>query len=195
MSALPVDTTSDVVAGNDRALDVIDALVTRTGEGPWGVRGELADHVGASRITANRVLQGLTARGLGHGHRWRRLHLWCCGCGFCRTARYQTHPALGGARNIIGRLGGAPDATVMVALQSAQRAMAFIAQGKHQRPGPIRYHLIPGISLPLHAGAAGLVISPPWASTPWTATASSTVQSGNDHRLATPAAELDKAGQ
>ena len=31
MTALPIDTASEVVAGNDRALDVIDALVTRTG--------------------------------------------------------------------------------------------------------------------------------------------------------------------
>ena len=49
------------------------------------------------------------------------------------------------------------DATVMVALQSAQRATAFIAL-VHERPGPIRYHLIPGMTLPLHAGAAGRAI-------------------------------------
>ena len=29
MTALPIDTAPEVVAGNDRALDVIDALVTR----------------------------------------------------------------------------------------------------------------------------------------------------------------------
>ena len=45
----------------------------------------------------------------------------------------------------------------MVALQSAQRTTAFIAL-VHERPGPIRYHLIPGMTLPLHAGAAGRAI-------------------------------------
>ena len=45
----------------------------------------------------------------------------------------------------------------MVALQSTQRSTAFIAL-VHERPGPIRYHLIPGMTLPLHAGAAGRAI-------------------------------------
>jgi DNA-binding IclR family transcriptional regulator len=45
----------------------------------------------------------------------------------------------------------------MVVLQSAQWTTAFIAL-VHERPGPIRYHLIPGMTLPLHAGAAGRAI-------------------------------------
>ena len=155
MTALPIDTPPEVVAGNDRALDVIDALVARSGEGPWGVR-ELADHVGASRSTVNRVLQGLTARGLATadaagaytvGPRLRVL----------TNALFEAHPTLGGARDIIAELGAACEATVMVALQSAQRTTAFIAL-VHERPGPIRYHLIPGMTLPLHAGAAGRAI-------------------------------------
>ena len=101
MTALPIDTAPEVVAGNDRALDVIDALVTRIGDSPWGVR-ELADHLGASRSTVNRVLQGLTARGLATadaagaytvGPRLRVL----------THALFETHPTLGGARDIIGR--------------------------------------------------------------------------------------------
>ena len=101
MTALPIDTAPAVVAGNDRALDVIDALVTRIGANPWGVR-ELADHLGASRSTVNRVLQGLTARGLAAvdsagaytvGPRLRVL----------TNALFEAHPTLGGARDIIGR--------------------------------------------------------------------------------------------
>jgi DNA-binding IclR family transcriptional regulator len=156
MTAVPTDTApAEVVAGNDRALDVIDALVTRTGAAAWGVR-ELGDHLGASRSTVNRVLQGLTARGLATvdaagaytvGPRLRVL----------THALFETHPTLGGARDIIAELGTACEATVMVALQSAQRTTAFIAL-VHERPGPIRYHLIPGMTLPLHAGAAGRAI-------------------------------------
>ena len=155
MTASPIDTTPAVVAGNDRALDVIDALVTRSGAGPWGVR-ELADHLGASRSTVNRVLQGLAARQLAAvdsagayavGPRLRVL----------THTLFEVHPTLGGARDIIGELGTACEATVMVALQSPERATAFIAL-VHERPGPIRYHLIPGMTLPLHAGAAGRAI-------------------------------------
>ncbi len=155
MTALPIDTVADVVAGNDRALDVMDALVTRTGgEGLWGVR-ELADHLGASRSTVNRLLQGLTVRGLAAetggaytvGPRLRVL----------THALFDNHQALGRAQDIIGPLGTACDATVMVVLQSAQRSTAFIAL-VHERPGPIRYHLIPGMTVPLHAGAAGRAI-------------------------------------
>ncbi len=184
MTALPIDTVADVVAGNDRALDVMDALVTRTGgEGLWGVR-ELADHLGASRSTVNRLLQGLTVRGLATetggaytvGPRLRVL----------THALFDNHQALGRAQDIIGPLGTACDATVMVVLQSAQRSTAFIAL-VHERPGPIRYHLIPGMTLPLHAGAAGRAILERGGHRRPGRSRTTAVQRRNDHRPATAA--------
>ncbi len=54
---------TEAVAGNDRIIAVLDALITRPAGDGWGVR-ELADAVGASRSTVNRILQGLAERGL-----------------------------------------------------------------------------------------------------------------------------------
>lgn len=155
MTVDEVARTAGVVAGNDRALDVLDALISRTGAEPWGVR-ELAAEVGASRSTVNRVLQGLAGRRLAHadsngaysvGPRLRVL---------ARTL-YDHHPALGGATNVLEQLASACDATVMVVLHGPDPAQAFVAR-VHDRPGPVRYHLVPGMALPLHAGAAGRAI-------------------------------------
>lgn len=165
MTALPLDATTDLVAGNDRALDVIDALVTRagvvgaggtaaaTGAAAWGVR-ELAEHLQANRSTVNRALQGLTARHIarevnGSYTIGRRLQV-------LMKALFRRHRALGPARDALAQLGTECDATAMLAVQGAD-GEAFAAL-VHARPGPVRYNLTPGMTLPLHAGAAGRAI-------------------------------------
>ena len=148
-----------MVIGNDRALDVIDALVeragTESGAGAWGVR-ELAQHLQANRSTVNRVLQGLTAGELaqaddnGNYAVGRRLRV-------LMHSLYLRHASLGRARKALDRLGDRCEATAMLAIQGPQDGRAFAAL-VHARPGPVRYNLTPGMSLPLHAGAAGRAI-------------------------------------
>lgn len=165
MTAVPLTATTELIAGNDRALDVIDALITRAGvvgvggnaaamgAAAWGVR-ELAEHLRANRSTVNRALQGLAARHIArevHGGYTigRRLQVLTSGL-------YRRHRALGPAREALADLGGQCDATAMLALQGAD-GEAFAAL-IHARPGPVRYNLTPGMTLPLHAGAAGRAI-------------------------------------
>ena len=143
------------VAGNDRIVAVLDALVTRPIGDGWGVR-ELADAVAASRSTVNRILQGLVERGLARvdanaiysvGPRLRVL----------AKVLHDRHPLLRGAPPVMHELSRTADATVMLAVHGPRPDAAFIALLR-QQPGPIRYHLEPGMELPLHAGAAGRAI-------------------------------------
>jgi DNA-binding IclR family transcriptional regulator len=147
--------SAGAVAGNDRIVAVLDALITgHRGQG-WGVR-ELAEAVGLSRSTVNRILQGLTGRGLARvdanstysvGPRLRVL----------ATVLHDRHPLLRGAPQVMDELSRAADATVMLAVHGPRPDTAFIALLR-QQAGPIRYHLEPGMELPLHAGAAGRAI-------------------------------------
>ncbi|SHN60986.1 transcriptional regulator, IclR family [Geodermatophilus obscurus] len=143
------------VAGNDRIVAVLDALVTRPIGDGWGVR-ELADAVAASRSTVNRILQGLVARGLARvdanaiysvGPRLRVL----------AKVLHDRQPLLRGAPPVMHELSRTADATVMLAVHGPRPGAAFIALLR-QQSGPIRYHLEPGMELPLHAGAAGRAI-------------------------------------
>ncbi|MBM7804478.1 DNA-binding IclR family transcriptional regulator [Geodermatophilus bullaregiensis] len=143
------------VAGNDRIIAVLDALITRPIGDGWGVR-ELADAVAASRSTVNRILQGLAERGLARvdanatysvGPRLRVL----------AKVLHDRHPLLHGALPLIEELSQTADATVMLAVHGPRPGAAFIALLR-QQPGPVRYHLEPGMELPLHAGAAGRAI-------------------------------------
>jgi len=59
-SQLPPETATNSHA---RLIDVVDALIRRTGAEPWGVR-ELAADLGESRTTVNRILGALVERGL-----------------------------------------------------------------------------------------------------------------------------------
>jgi Transcriptional regulator len=53
--------------GHARVADVLEALALRDGEEPWGVR-ELAESLGESRSTVNRILVGLTQLELAREH-------------------------------------------------------------------------------------------------------------------------------
>ena len=143
------------VAGNDRIVAVLGNLIDRHRDEGWGVR-ELAEAVGLSRSTVNRILQGLAERGLARvdtnatyfvGPRLRVL----------AKVLHDRHPLLRGAPQVMDELSRAADATVMLAVHGPRPDTAFIALLR-QQPGPIRYHLEPGMELPLHAGAAGRAI-------------------------------------
>jgi DNA-binding IclR family transcriptional regulator len=142
-------------AGNDRIVAVLDALTDRHRDRGWGVR-ELADAVGLSRSTVNRILQGLVERGLARvdsnatyfiGPRLRVL----------AKVLHDRHPLLRAAPAVMEELSRTADATVMLAVHGPRPDVAFIAL-LHQQAGSIRYHLEPGMDLPLHAGAAGRAI-------------------------------------
>src|SRR4029079_10548433 len=70
---------------------------------------------------------------------------------------HDRHPLLRAAPQVMDELGRTADATVMLAVHAPRHDSAFIALLRRQ-PGPIRYHLEPGMELPLHAGAAGRAI-------------------------------------
>jgi DNA-binding IclR family transcriptional regulator len=153
--AAVTEQSTGAVAGNDRIVAVLDTLITRHHDEGWGVR-ELADVVGLSRSTVNRILQGLTERGLARvdvnasysaGPRLRVL----------AKVLHDRHPLLRGAPPVLAELSRAATATVMLAVHGPRPDVAFIAL-LHEHPGPIRYHLEAGMELPLHAGAAGRAI-------------------------------------
>jgi DNA-binding IclR family transcriptional regulator len=143
------------VAGNDRIVAVLDALIDRHRAQGWGVR-ELADAVGLSRSTVNRILQGLAERGLARAD---------ANAAYSMGPRLQVlakvlhdrHPLLRAGPGVMDELSRSADATVMLAVHGPQLDVAFIAL-MHQQVGSIRYHLEPGMELPLHAGAAGRAI-------------------------------------
>jgi len=146
--------STGAVPGNDRMIAVLDALIGQRNDG-WGVR-ELADAVNLSRSTVNRILQGLTERGLARvdanatyfvGPRLRVL----------AKVLHDRHPVLRGAPPVMDELSRAADATIMLVVHGPQPDSAFIALLR-QQAGPILYHLEPGMDLPLHAGAAGRAI-------------------------------------
>jgi DNA-binding IclR family transcriptional regulator len=150
------------VAGNDRIVAVLEQLVSQGSDHAWGVRA-LADQLGESRSTVNRVLQALVDEGFAStsdgpasaganaaytvGPRLRVL----------AGALHRTHPLLSDTPVIAQHLSRSTDATVVVALHAAPKPLAFVAVA-HQRPGPVRYALEPGDLVPLHAGATGRAI-------------------------------------
>ncbi len=142
--------SDSAVAGNERIVEVLHALVTRPE--PTGVR-ELALALNASRSTVNRVLQALEEHALaavsGNGNYQvgPRLRVLA-------AALHTRHPLLRNAGAVIERLGEQSDATVLIALHDAPRPRVVVISC-HRRPGPIKYLLEPGTVLPLHAGATG----------------------------------------
>ncbi|WP_411730501.1 IclR family transcriptional regulator [Paeniglutamicibacter sp.] len=140
----------EVVAGNERILAVLHALVTRNE--PTGVR-ELAQVLGASRSTVSRVLLGLVEHGLATatpqgtyevGPRMRVLG----------AALHARHPLTRAAGGIIEHLAEDSDSTVLAAVHDAPRPQVAVIVSR-RRPGPVTYHLDPGTIVPLHAGATG----------------------------------------
>lgn len=59
-SHVPAETAT---SSHARLIEVVDALIRRTGAEPWGVR-ELAADLGESRTTVNRILAALVERGM-----------------------------------------------------------------------------------------------------------------------------------
>lgn len=142
--------SESAVAGNERIVEVLHVLVTKTEA--TGVR-ELAQTLGASRSTVNRVLQSLEEHGLasvsGSGNYQVGPRLRVLG-----AALHARHPLLRRAADVLACLGDKSDATVLVALHDAPRPRAVVVACR-RRPGPIKYLLEPGTVLPLHAGATG----------------------------------------
>ncbi|GGG61696.1 hypothetical protein GCM10011374_25980 [Kocuria dechangensis] len=140
-------------SSNDRIVEVLHALVTR--EQATGVR-ELAEALGASRSTVNRILLGLvdqefalpTAAGAYRvGPRLRVL----------AAALHARHPLLASAGDVLEELAEQSEATVIVAVHDAPRPQAVVI-ARRRHPGPVEYSLEPGTVLPLHAGATGRAI-------------------------------------
>ncbi|MDP9696119.1 UNVERIFIED_ORG: DNA-binding IclR family transcriptional regulator [Arthrobacter globiformis] len=142
--------SESAVAGNERIVEVLHALVTQTEA--TGVR-ELAQALGASRSTVNRVLLSLEEHGLasvsGNGNYQVGPRLRVLG-----AALHARHPLLHHAGTVLEKLGEQSDATVLIALHDAPRPRAVVVACR-RRPGPIKYLLEPGTVLPLHAGATG----------------------------------------
>jgi DNA-binding IclR family transcriptional regulator len=144
---------NEAVAGNDRILSVMHALVTRTE--PSGVR-ELALALGASRSTVSRVLLGLveqeiaSATARGNYEAGPRLKV-------LGAALHRRHPLLRSAGNLIEELAEQSDSTVLAAVHDAPRPQAVVLVSR-RRPGPVTYTLEPGTIVPLHAGATGRAI-------------------------------------
>jgi DNA-binding IclR family transcriptional regulator len=142
--------SESAVAGNERIVEVLHALATQIEA--TGVR-ELAQTLGASRSTVNRVLQSLEEHGLasvsGSGNYQTGPRLRVLG-----AALHARHPLLRQAADVLACLGDKSDATVLVALHDAPRPRAVVVACR-RRPGPIKYLLEPGTVLPLHAGATG----------------------------------------
>ncbi|ELB95151.1 IclR family transcriptional regulator C-terminal domain-containing protein [Rhodococcus opacus] len=142
-------------AGNDRIVATLNELACRPDGAPWGVR-ELAETLGGSRSTVNRILQHLSEQGLasrdanGNYTAGPRLRVLANGL-------LDRHPLLGSARSIIDTLARSCDATALLALYDPSAGRCFVAMVT-VAPSPVRYNLGPGTVIPLHAGAAGRAI-------------------------------------
>ena len=147
--------SAGAVAGNDRIVAVLDALITgHRGQG-WGVR-ELAEAVGLSRSTVNRILQGLTARGLARVDANSTYSGGAAATGSCQGAARPSPPAAwctaGDGRAQPGRRRH----------RHARRARPAARHRVHRTAAPAgRPDPLPPrtrMELPLHAGAAGRAI-------------------------------------
>ncbi|GAA1871698.1 hypothetical protein GCM10009836_60680 [Pseudonocardia ailaonensis] len=152
---MTTDTSTPVtIAGNDRIIQVLDALVRRGSQG-WGVR-ELSTALDASRTTVHRALLGLAdselaaadpAGNYSIGPR-ARVHA---------ALLHRRHPLLVHAPSILETLSRTADATALVGVLGPDDDQAFVAAIR-EREGPMRYQFHAGAPLPLHAGAVGRAI-------------------------------------
>ncbi|PQP20833.1 IclR family transcriptional regulator [Rhodococcus opacus] len=142
-------------AGNDRIVATLHELAVRPNGAPWGVR-ELAETLGSSRSTVNRILQHLSEQALasrdGNGNYTAGPRLRVLA-----NRLLDRHPLLGNARSIVDTLARSCDATALLALYDPSAGQCFVAMVT-MAPGPVRYNLGPGTVIPLHAGAAGRAI-------------------------------------
>jgi DNA-binding IclR family transcriptional regulator len=140
--------------GSKEVVAVIEAVIGRAGYG-WGVR-ELAEELGASRSTVNRILSRLVEERLVSrdvsgayivGPRLKVLS----------AALQEGHPLCAEGRKILARLSRASGATALMAVESGNPEQCFVLASV-EPDAPVRYTLPPGTNLPTHAGALGLAI-------------------------------------
>lgn len=140
--------------GSIEVFEVIEALIGRVGYG-WGVR-ELAEHLGASRSTVNRILAKLVEERLVSrdvsgayivGPRLKVLS---------RTL-HEHHPLFSDGARILSQLSKETGATALLAVASHQPEECFVLISS-EPDSPVRYTLTAGTRLPTHAGALGLAI-------------------------------------
>ncbi len=140
--------------GVSATLAVMDALIARA-DGAWGVR-ELAEHLGMSRTTTNRVLSQLSEEGLATktadssyavGPRLSVLS----------SVLHRLYPVLDRGRAALDAIRRKTGGTVFMSVQAASGQSCFIAL-ESESETPVRYRISPGDVLTTHAGAAGLTI-------------------------------------
>jgi DNA-binding IclR family transcriptional regulator len=135
-------------------FSVVEALIGRRNYG-WGVR-ELAEHLGASRSTVNRLLSRLVEERLasrdvsgayGIGPRLRVLS----------NTIHENHPLFIAGGRILAQLSATTGATAVLAVESPKPEECFVLVSK-EPSSPVRYTLKAGTTLPTHAGALGMAI-------------------------------------
>jgi DNA-binding IclR family transcriptional regulator len=140
--------------GSKEVVAVIEAVIGRAGYG-WGVR-ELAEELGASRSTVNRILSRLVEERLVSrdasgayivGPRLKVLS----------AALQEGHPLFAEGTRILARLSRASGATALMAVETGNPEQCFVLASV-EPDAPVRYTLPPGTNLPTHAGALGLAI-------------------------------------
>lgn len=140
--------------GSKEVVAVLEAVIGRTGYG-WGVR-ELAEELGASRSTVNRILSRLVEERLVSrdasgayivGPRLKVLS----------AALQEGHPLFAEGTKILARMSRASGATALMAVETGNPEQCFVLASV-EPDAPVRYTLPPGTNLPTHAGALGLAI-------------------------------------
>ncbi|WP_353710291.1 IclR family transcriptional regulator C-terminal domain-containing protein [Arthrobacter sp. K5] len=140
--------------GSKEVVAVLEAVIGRAGYG-WGVR-ELAEELGASRSTVNRILSRLVEERLVSrdvsgayivGPRLKVLS----------AALQDGHPLFAEGTKILARLSRASGATALMAVETGNPEQCFVLASV-EPDAPVRYTLPPGTNLPTHAGALGLAI-------------------------------------
>jgi DNA-binding IclR family transcriptional regulator len=140
--------------GAAEIFSIVEALIGRRNYG-WGVR-ELAEHLGASRSTVNRLLsrlveERLASRDVGGayviGPRLRVLS----------NTIHENHPLFVAGRRILAHLSAITGATAVLAVESPKPEECFVLVSS-EPTSPVRYTLTAGTTMPTYAGAMGLAI-------------------------------------
>lgn len=140
--------------GSIEVFAIIEAVIGRANYG-WGVR-ELAEVLGASRSTVNRILARLVDERLvsrdasGAYSVGPRLKV------LSRTLQ-ERHPLFTEGARILSRLSKESGATAVLAIAAPQPEECFVIASK-EPDSPVRYTLNAGTRVPTHAGALGLAI-------------------------------------
>ncbi|MFC4561889.1 IclR family transcriptional regulator [Nocardiopsis mangrovi] len=140
--------------GAIEVLGIIDALVGRSPEG-WGVR-ELAEHLGASRSTVNRVLATLAEYRLA-GQSSHGLYTVGPRLRVLAATLRRRHPLFAVAGPLLDALRDATLATAVLSVSTPDPCRCTVLLCREPAL-PVRYTLTPGARLPTYAGAAGLAI-------------------------------------